>query len=339
MNNEIIQINETTWRIEDGFVRFFLLTGRERALLIDTGATSPDAKEIAESLTDLPLMLLNTHADGDHISGNAAFSEFYMHPDDYKNLNVAEKVPGSKLLPLHDGDVIDLGGRPLEIITIPGHTYGSVAVLDVKGRVLFPGDSAQDGHIYMFGSHRSPAQYPRSLQKLIDMEDRFDFILPCHSTPVLPASQIRKVLAAWNEVVAGSDRWHPDEINGNRIRTYDLDDCGFFCDPDLTAKRRTNMEITKTLNENSLLLVLEGRLDTTTAPQLESELKDSLDAVTELTLDFTSLEYISSAGLRVLLSAQKAMNGKAGKMIVRNVNEDILEVFEITGFTEILTIE
>ena len=73
MGNEIIPLNEDTWRIENDGVRFFLLTGRERALLIDTGMTAPNAREIAASLTDLPMALLNTHADRDHISGNAAF--------------------------------------------------------------------------------------------------------------------------------------------------------------------------------------------------------------------------------------------------------------------------
>lgn len=98
------------------------------------------------------------------------------------------------------------------------------------------------------------------------------------------------------------------------------------------------MEISKDLYENKLGLALTGRLDTTTAPQLEAVLKESLEGVTELTLDFERLEYISSAGLRVLLSAQKQMN-QQGKMVIRNVNADIQEVFEITGFADILTIE
>ena len=98
------------------------------------------------------------------------------------------------------------------------------------------------------------------------------------------------------------------------------------------------MTINKTKNENALLLALEGRLDTTTAPQLEGELKDSLEGTAELVMDFEKLEYISSAGLRVLLSAQKAMN-KQGRMVIRNVCPDIMEVFEITGFSDILTIE
>ena len=98
------------------------------------------------------------------------------------------------------------------------------------------------------------------------------------------------------------------------------------------------MTIEKNVTGNELTMVITGRLDTVTAPQLESDLKENLEGKEKLVLDFKSLEYISSAGLRVLLMAQKAMN-KQGKMIVRNVNETISEVFEITGFSDMLTIE
>ncbi len=97
------------------------------------------------------------------------------------------------------------------------------------------------------------------------------------------------------------------------------------------------MEISKKSQGSSLEIAVAGRLDTT-APLLEAELKRSIDGVTELYFDFAALEYLSSAGLRVLLAAQKVMN-KQGKMVIRNVNETISEVFEITGFSEILTIE
>ena len=98
------------------------------------------------------------------------------------------------------------------------------------------------------------------------------------------------------------------------------------------------MDILKKQENNALTLSLKGRLDTTTAPELEETLKSSLDGVNTLTLDFAELEYISSAGLRVLLSTQKLMN-KQGSMKICNVNSDILEVFQITGFSDILTIE
>ena len=98
------------------------------------------------------------------------------------------------------------------------------------------------------------------------------------------------------------------------------------------------MTITKAKNDTALTIALEGRLDTTTAPELEAEVKTSLEGVTSLTFDFDKLEYISSAGLRVLLSAQKAMN-KQGEMKIKGVSETIMEIFEVTGFSDILTIE
>ena len=98
------------------------------------------------------------------------------------------------------------------------------------------------------------------------------------------------------------------------------------------------MTIEKNLNGSSLTLALEGRLDTTTAPDLEKELKNSLDGITDLTLDMTNLDYISSAGLRVLLTAHKAMM-KQGQMKVTNASDIVKEVFDVTGFSDILTIE
>ena len=98
------------------------------------------------------------------------------------------------------------------------------------------------------------------------------------------------------------------------------------------------MNINKTIDGTILHISLEGRLDTTTAPQLEAELGQSLDGITRLELDFDQLEYLSSAGLRVILAAQKTRNRQGG-MVIRHVNETIMEVFEVTGFIDILTIE
>lgn len=98
------------------------------------------------------------------------------------------------------------------------------------------------------------------------------------------------------------------------------------------------LNISKESNATSLVVTLEGRLDTTTAPDLEKELKDSLDDVTELIMDFEKLKYISSAGLRVLLSAQKIMS-RQGEMKLIHVSNTIMEIFEVTGFVDILTIE
>lgn len=98
------------------------------------------------------------------------------------------------------------------------------------------------------------------------------------------------------------------------------------------------MNIEKHLDNENLTLKVEGRLDTATAPELEEALNNSIDGIKELTLDFASLDYISSAGLRVVLKAQKIMNAQ-GTMKLTGVNDEIMEVFDITGFVDILTIE
>ena len=98
------------------------------------------------------------------------------------------------------------------------------------------------------------------------------------------------------------------------------------------------MTIEKNLNGTELTVAVVGRLDTSTAPDMEEVLKESFEGITKLILDFEGLEYLSSAGLRVILQAQKTMN-KQGEMVVRNVNETVTEIFEVTGFYDILNIE
>ena len=98
------------------------------------------------------------------------------------------------------------------------------------------------------------------------------------------------------------------------------------------------MTIEKIAEGNKLAIALAGRLDTTTAPKLETELKQNISGVEELVLDFAGLEYLSSAGLRVLLAAQKVMN-RQGSLVIKNANETIMEIFEVTGFVDILTIQ
>ena len=98
------------------------------------------------------------------------------------------------------------------------------------------------------------------------------------------------------------------------------------------------LNIEKKTNGSEMTVALQGRLDTATAPEMERELKESIDGVTALTIDMAGLDYISSAGLRVLLSMQKIMN-RQGEMKVANVNDTIMEIFEVTGFSEILTIQ
>lgn len=225
---DIIQIDSNTWRLEDGFVRFFLLEGDEKAVMIDSGVNCPDAAELAKTLTDKPIILLNTHGDGDHTSGTAGFAEIYMHALDYVHCEVDKRYPGTALAEVRDGDVIELGNRPLKIIHIPGHTKGSIAILDVKKRVLYAGDSVQKGHIFMFGDKRELAKYESSLAKLIAMQSEYGSIFASHDEYVVSGDYAEKVMAAWQKVQAGDIPFETVDMFGSKVKSYTTADCGFF---------------------------------------------------------------------------------------------------------------
>lgn len=225
--SEIIKINENTWRIEDGFVRMFLLAGTKEALLVDSGVSGPNAKKIAESITRLPVKLINTHADGDHIAGNEAFGEFYMHPNEEENYRFRDRR--GEILPVQQGDILDLGDRPLEIIDLPGHTKGSIGILDVKNRVLIGGDSIQDGRIYMFGEQRNLSDYITSLEKLSVYEGRFDEVYASHSTLSVKPDIIPKLIAGAKQILAGEATGEEIDMFGNSVLLYQFEYAGFLC--------------------------------------------------------------------------------------------------------------
>ncbi|MDO4188237.1 MAG: MBL fold metallo-hydrolase [Lachnospiraceae bacterium] len=225
---EIIQIDTHTWIFEDGFVRFFLLEGVDKAAMIDSGVNSADALAIAKTITDKQIILLNTHGDGDHTSGTGAFSEIHMHSVDYINCGMAVKYPETTLVELNDGDVVELGNRPIKVVYIPGHTKGSLAFLDVNSKTLYAGDSVQKGHIYMFGEHRDVEQFEASLEKLIEIKDEYDRIYASHDECEIPKDYAERVREAWIQVRNGCVPYEMIDLFGNKVRSYTTDICGFF---------------------------------------------------------------------------------------------------------------
>ena len=226
--SEIIQIREDTWRIEDNGVRFFVLTGKERAVMIDSGMNTPNARELAESITSLPLTLLNTHVDIDHISGNAAFESVMMSENEaelYRSKGFENTV-----IPLKHGEVINLGDRPLQIIDLSGHTPGSIAILDQKYRVLFGGDSIQAGRVYMFGAHRNMKRYIETMIELKECVDQFDEIYPSHSEIPLKPDYIPKLIEAAEQIFAGQAEGTEVEVHGKPVILYQFDVAGFLCE-------------------------------------------------------------------------------------------------------------
>ncbi len=184
MKTEITKFMEHFYILDDGRVRQFLITGEDEALLIDAGFEDSHVHEAVKEVTDLPVKVILTHGDMDHTGGLKDFGEGYLHEADWHLV----KENGVCLHPLREGDVFSCGGYDLEVIEIPGHTYGSVAFFDREKRLLLPGDSVQkDGPIFMFGSHRNMNLYIASLEKLNRLADLVDRILPCHNDyPVSP---------------------------------------------------------------------------------------------------------------------------------------------------------
>ena len=227
---DIRKIDEQTIVFDEGGVRFFLLLGSEKALLIDSGMMTHDADELARKCTGLPLELLNTHADRDHLGSLSSFPWSYMHPSEASNFYKTQGAQG-RFVPVWEGDILDLGGRPLEIVHLPGHTPGSIAVLDRKCRRIFTGDPVQDGRIYMFGVQREMHAYRESLLRLDARKDEFDEIWPSHGTAPLSPDIIMKLYEASGEVLRGRTPHSEEELHGHTVWAYDAGCAVFLCDP------------------------------------------------------------------------------------------------------------
>jgi glyoxylase-like metal-dependent hydrolase (beta-lactamase superfamily II) len=201
-NYEIMEIGKGSWRIEEGGVRSLLFEGTERALLVDSGFGKGNIREVAESLTQKPIMLVNTHADEDHVGCNALFDKAFMHPAEFAYYH-GSCPKGAAAEPLWDGEVIDIGERAFEVILIPGHTPGSIALLDQGNRILVAGDSVSESAIFMFGEIRSLQAHIHSMRKLLTYSEAFDEIYPAHGPCPISQDIIGKLIRGGECVLRG----------------------------------------------------------------------------------------------------------------------------------------
>ncbi|MCL2401777.1 MAG: MBL fold metallo-hydrolase [Oscillospiraceae bacterium] len=229
---EVIKIADGAYRIEDNGVRCLLFVGSTHALLVDTGfGQAGSLKAVVESITDKPVILVTSHADGDHIGNNAEFGLAHMHPAEMAHYcrtmpHIQNTNAGAQIAPLWEGSVIDIGGRALEVILIPGHTPGSIALLDRKNRFIVTGDSIASA-VFMFGDFRDFHSYVFSMEKLAAMKDAFDEIYPAHGPFPLPADMVDKALIAAKKYLTGelTPMDPPMEIPA---KLYEYDGAGFF---------------------------------------------------------------------------------------------------------------
>lgn len=223
------QIFENTWQLDDAGVRIFILAGTERAIVIDTGRSGLNIRKAAESVTCLSYDLLLTHSDPDHIAGNQAFPSFFLHPSEASVYYKLRNGTGS-FLPVYDGDVIDLGERELEVVHLPGHTPGSISLLDRKNRCLIGGDPIQcHGQIYMFGVHRDLHSYIYGLKRLIKRTD-FDTVYPSHADLKVDREIIPELITAAEDILAGRCVGKFLTVHGTEVLAYDAGRNILLCD-------------------------------------------------------------------------------------------------------------
>ena len=255
---EITKIDDMTYAFsgvlpDDCIVRFYLLLGEKKNLLIDSGFLNVDIKALVSDMSadhevpvpaadisaDHPssddnifsreLILINTHGDFDHTAGNVFFDSFYMTAEDYEKCHIKELCPDSRCIPVFDDMQIDLGGRIIKVIETPGHTYGSISLLDVTNRILFPGDMVQDGTMFMFGEHRAPRLLAGSLKKLA-AAGGFDKIYTSHGSVILKPEDINKVYDSWQQLLSKSVVPVKAEALGQIVNLYNCSFCNFFTD-------------------------------------------------------------------------------------------------------------
>jgi glyoxylase-like metal-dependent hydrolase (beta-lactamase superfamily II) len=232
-----------------------LIVGEDRALLFDTGIGLLSIKAVVERITSLPVIVLNSHTHYDHVGGNWEFSTVLAVDSDYTRANMGgfdnSRISGD-FLPeafckgapegsdpgsfytrpwkqsryVEDGEELDLGGRKLEVLHVPGHTPDAVALLDADNRLLFTGDSWYDASLWLFARETNLKDYEASISRLATLESEVDFLLGAHNSARVDTDRLQAVVNAFRKIRAGEYAGERDdynrlafEIDGVRILT------------------------------------------------------------------------------------------------------------------------
>ena len=181
----IQQVLPGLYSIDEGGVCNYMFSGKKAALLIDTGFGFYNYKKIAEEISDLPLMIANTHFHEDHYGGNGFFNQIYLHP---YGMDKARKLfPQVEYLPITEGYKFELGERDIEVIECPGHTRHDVTFLDIENRALVGGDTVTETPVILRPDTSDIQMLQVSIERLISLLDRYDLIYPSHGRrPVKP---------------------------------------------------------------------------------------------------------------------------------------------------------
>ena len=215
--------------LNEGHVMVWLLVGKEKAMLVDTGFGGFDYKAEAAKVTDLPVFLVNSHMHGDHAGGNNQFDLAYVgvnEPQDGRGVN-----PAKKTVTVSEGHIFDLGGATVEVFEIPGHTPGSIGLLWVEKKIMITGDTVNPQALMHFKSCLPLSVFRDSMQHLIDLSDRWDICLFSHGGTEFGVDMVKKLKKAADHVISGEKVGEPTETRWGEAMLYQEDGAGFFYDP------------------------------------------------------------------------------------------------------------
>ena len=223
MEFTILKIAENIWAIEQKRVQAFLLVGHDNAILVDT-CFGGDIRSVCQSITDKPITLITTHSDPDHIGCDQQFPTQYLHSAEFARYESHSKT-ALHAAPMQEGDVFQVGDYRLEVVLVPGHTPGSIALLERSHRFLISGDTVQSHCIFMHGEGRDLLAFRSSIAKLEKMwrDGLFDTVFPSHGEVVVTADILVDHLALADDVLSGTavpagpaPNWFPDTVKTYR---------------------------------------------------------------------------------------------------------------------------
>lgn len=242
---QVYPIDEHTWRIEDCFRCYmYLIEGKEKAILFDTGMGLPGLEELAKELTEKPVFVINSHGHFDHVGGNGQFGQCHISETDIplmkdclqpslrkevldgfakefqmslseEELNALAQVKTDIVyLPLHKSEIFPIGGRTLQVIETPGHTQGSICLLDKESRMLFSADTVCDRGILLFFSHSATvAEFKQSILRLKAEQEDFDVMWPGHHKCPLDKTYLEEYLECADNILEHPEKGEPIQSN------------------------------------------------------------------------------------------------------------------------------
>ena len=234
MSTRIVKYDNDIFGLDQGMVRAFLILGKEQALLLDAGVErDTEFSGLIRQVTDLPVSLCLTHSDVDHIANAGDFDRIFVHSSERERLLAQRPELLCRLIEIDEGYEFDLGDRRLKVLHCPGHTPGSLALLEGDRALLFSGDTVSHGPVYMFGEGRDDRAYLETLVRLDEMygSGAFQSICPCHNSCPIDCQAITELIECIKGIMDGRLSGVPTSMRdhkGRRVLEYHVGKSGIY---------------------------------------------------------------------------------------------------------------